>query len=339
MYKKRKELGYTWYAPADGRKLSPAYPATIHVNEFFGMTLGERAHIVRLGDIKNFKPDTTPPSKEFKEKYSQSWWDENVGYEEKGKRRNGDTSSFITNICLFGDRVKPEWKPPVIEPIDFYATITRDNALNWYESCPLHLRAKLEKEMEKYPEAEVAERSGDIYKKVRCLWGELPKKERCREDNEEMFKTYEEQEIYNEWLHEYDRQVAIEVILEHGPSVQQERKMLNEAMGFTEEEGFPMQSDGLDATQAATIRWIQSGGMTPLEFLVDVYRNGDVKMGDRLNAAKSILDFVHRKVPTKQEIDTKDVSAPRLASSVLKGLTEEELSILEKLLGKLEDKK
>lgn len=334
MYKKRRELEYAWAACRGGVDMYPAYPATIYINEFFGMTLGERAHIVRLGALKSFKPDTAPPSKEFQEKYSQEWWDKNVVFERDGQPRNGDTCNFITNMCMFKERIQPEWKPPVIEPIDFYSPITKDNALNWYESCPLHLRAKLEKEMEKYPEAEKAAEGSDMYKRVKCLWGNRPVVRSSKEEG--LLSSYEELEWLYEWLHEYDRQVATEVILTHGAAIQQERKMLNEAMGINKDDGdFPMQSDGLDATQAATIRWLQHQGQTPLEFLADTYKNDEAKMGDRITAARTLMEYIHRKIPSVQKVE-QDVklNEVKLSGNLLKGLTQEELGILEALLNK-----
>lgn len=324
--------------PDDARELYRPYPATKYVNEFFSMSLGERAHIVRLGKFKKFNPDTEAPSKEFKKKYSEEWYRDNVCCTEPGQILMGDTSTFVTNLCLFKERVQPDWKPTSVAPLDFYIQITRETALGWYESCPAHLRQRLESEMSKYPEAEEVPPSHDMYKAVKKLWGDRPVKVYCKDEEAEVFNNYVESEVFDEWIREYDRQVAVEVILTHGPSIQQERRLLNEAMGLNVDAGdLPSQAEGLEDTQAATVRWLQQSGEMPLEFLARTYRNEEAKMGDRITAARTLMDYVHRKVPVKQEIDTTTKSVPKVDPNMLRGLTENELQTLEKLLSKLGD--
>ena len=58
-------------------------------------------------------------------------------------------------------------------------------------------------------------------------------------------------------------------------------------------------------------------------------------MGDRIQAAKTLMDYVHRKIPTKQEIEHTPNATPKLAPEVLRGLSDKELDTLEKLLTKL----
>lgn len=74
----------------------------------------------------------------------------------------------------------------------------------------------------------------------------------------------------------------------------------------------------------------------PLEFLARTYRSEEAKMSDRLTAAKTLMDYVHRKIPQKQEIETKN-TVPKLEPSLLKGLNAKELETLERLLNKLSE--
>lgn len=53
-----------------------------------------------------------------------------------------------------------------------------------------------------------------------------------------------------------------------------------------------------------TLSWIQRTGDTPVEFLAKTYRSSSAKTGDRISAARALLDYVHRKMP--QTIDVKD---------------------------------
>lgn len=48
---------------------------------------------------------------------------------------------------------------------------------------------------------------------------------------------------------------------------------------------------------AAGIEWIVVTGETPLEMLVKGYRNGSWEPKDRISCAKSVLEYVHRKLP------------------------------------------
>ena len=112
--------------------------------------------------------------------------------------------------------------------------------------------------------------------------------------------------------------------------------MLNQALGLsTDINGFPLQVEGLDDTQAATVRWIQETGQTPIEVLVEMYRDPEVKVSDRIQAARAMLDFVHRKLSVKQEVETKDITEPKLSPTALKSLSDKDLKTLESLLSKL----
>lgn len=81
--------------------------------------------------------------------------------------------------------------------------------------------------------------------------------------------------------------------------------MLSQALGLKQGgNGLPSQAEGLDTTQAATVRWLESSGETPLEYLTSVYRDDtpEVRVSDKIAAARALLDYVHRKVPATVEI-------------------------------------
>jgi hypothetical protein len=52
------------------------------------------------------------------------------------------------------------------------------------------------------------------------------------------------------------------------------------------------------------VDWVQRTGETPIEYLVKTYRSSSAKTLDRISAARAVLDFVHRKMPTT--VETKD---------------------------------
>jgi hypothetical protein len=86
----------------------------------------------------------------------------------------------------------------------------------------------------------------------------------------------------------------------------------------------------------AEAAWVRLQGATPLEFLVMVYKNPWTDMKDRVNAAKSILDFVHRKLPQKIEVDGNMVETRKLSAENLGKLSDAELELFTKLLGKMD---
>jgi len=88
-----------------------------------------------------------------------------------------------------------------------------------------------------------------------------------------------------------------------------------------------------DGAEAA---WIKLQGATPLEFLCMVYKNPWNDMKDRVNAAKSILDFVHRKIPQKIEVDGSMIETRKLSAENLGKLSDAELELFTKLLGKMD---
>ena len=49
--------------------------------------------------------------------------------------------------------------------------------------------------------------------------------------------------------------------------------------------------------------WIQRTGSTPLEFLARTYRDQSVDIKQRIIAAKTVMDYVHRKMPSQIEAE------------------------------------
>lgn len=80
--------------------------------------------------------------------------------------------------------------------------------------------------------------------------------------------------------------------------------------------------------------WIKSSGWTPVEFLTTVYRAPMQKMEHRISAAKAVLEYAHRKLPTKLEVDGAVNGELKLDASALSKLTDKEIDVLTKLLEK-----
>jgi hypothetical protein len=337
---KRKKLESTAvYSITNANNSDPAYPATKQNNEFLSMTLGERAYIAQY-IIKEFCPTKADkPSSEFKKKYSSEWWKTNVQYIGRNNTlMNGDVAYFVLNACVFPERSQENWEEPKCKPIDFYCEVTEDNALDWYDSCPEHLRKRIDSAVEKYSDPTDAKEADPIYQIVAEQWGNRFPLKFTNDPNfgKELDSHYIELELYNQWCSEYEKQVIRTETLNLAPSMQKERKLLNKAMGLdVDTDGLPNQADGLDPTTGATVRWLQESGEMPLEFLARTYRSEDNKISDRLTAARTLMDYVHRKVPQKSEIDTKLISEPRLNPTLLRELSAKDLDLLEELLKKL----
>ena len=75
----------------------------------------------------------------------------------------------------------------------------------------------------------------------------------------------------------------------------------------------------------------------PLEYLARVYRSEDAKVSERINAARTLMDYVHRKIPQRQEIET-NAGAPKIDAALLRNLTPAELDVLETLVKKMSEK-
>jgi len=224
--------------------------------------------------------------------------------------------------------------------MDFYDNVNGDNAIKWYSILPPHLKLKIDNKFCEYKSGKDAQRKDnpDIYAMVEKDLGVKPKPPADPVDPLEGWSKsqLDQWETYKRWVARYDEILLISVVTAMAHSVQTERRMLNEAMGLNVSSvDFPSQAEYLDPTQQATVRWLQSSGEMPLEFLARTYRNEDAKMGDRITAARTLMDYAHKKVPVKTEVETQDITKPKLSAKVLKGLTNKELETLEKILSKL----
>lgn len=221
-------------------------------------------------------------------------------------------------------------------PIDFYAAVEASNALDWYYACPEHLRRRIDAEIASI-DVRTATRDADeaTWDSVAFALGDRPRIQYDVFEGRTEIRSYLQLAVYKTWCASYQRELIKKKTAELAPTIQRERKMLASALGLSGSDSLPDQSVDLQDTQAATIKWIQQTGETPLEFLAATYRNDGVKVGERIAAARALLDYVHRKVPVKQEIETEDKTAPKLSLAALKGLNAKELALLESLLEKL----
>jgi hypothetical protein len=72
--------------------------------------------------------------------------------------------------------------------------------------------------------------------------------------------------------------------------------------------------------------------------MVEAYKNEELKFGDRLAAAAKLMDYVHRRVPVKQEIQTEEkLGVDKVDREALRKLSAKELDLLEQLLRKATD--
>ena len=205
--------------------------------------------------------------------------------------------------------------------MDFYEVVTEENAKAWYEALPPHLRKQVDTELEQIVRAdplEVQKLDTDFSKLVSDQIGyDQPAYVAINHTAEG--NSLEECQQFDKrkaWCERYNELTLIAIVSKVAPRMQKERKMLSQALGLKQGgNGLPSQAEGLDDTQAATIRWLQTSGETPLEFLTSVYRddNPDVKTSDKIAAARALLDYVHRKVPTQVEV--KPVSNEEIAET------------------------
>jgi hypothetical protein len=114
---------------------------------------------------------------------------------------------------------------------------------------------------------------------------------------------------------------SIDAIIER-----QERELFTEGVVLHEP------SKVQDGAEAA---WVRLQGATPLEFLAMVYKNPFNSMNDRLSAAKAVLEYCHKKLPQKVEIDGKMQNTQKVTADSLSKLSDEELDLFTKLLSKL----
>ncbi len=224
-------------------------------------------------------------------------------------------------------------------PIDFYAAVDASNALDWHYGCPEHLRRKIDAEIASIDVRTVTRDADEAtWDSVAFALGDRPRIHYDVFEGRKEIRSYLQLAVYKTWCATYQRELIKKKTAELAPTIQRERKMLASALGLSGSDSLPDQSVDLQDTQAATIKWIQQTGETPLEFLAATYRDDAVKVGERIAAARALLDYVHRKLPTKQEIETEDKTAPKLSLAALKGLNAKDLDLLESLLEKLSDK-
>lgn len=223
--------------------------------------------------------------------------------------------------------------------MNFYDPVVEHNAILWYSLLPTHLKKTIDDKKAKFKNGRECTRSEvpALYETVVKEFGNRPLKPAEPADPLDGWTQaqIEQYEVLKKWSARYDELLLCSLCVEMAPMIQRERRALNEAMGLNvDAKDLPPQADGLDPTQAATVRWLQMSGEMPLEFLARTFRSDDAKMGDRLAAARTLMDYAHRKVPVKQEIEQKSL-VPKLDPFMLKGLTAKELDALEKILAKV----
>jgi len=191
--------------------------------------------------------------------------------------------------------------------MDFYDDLTEKNAVEWYGNLPEHLRKTIDGRLAKYKGGEDCTRGDDpdmwdkVVKKLGQRPAKLPVNNSIEGNTPEEIKQFDQRK---KWVSLYNDMLLIKCVLEIGPVLQKERKVLSAALNLKDD--LPDQADGLDITQAATVRWLQMTGETPLEFLANTYRDGNNRVGDRIQAARALLDYVHRKVPAQVDIKKVD---------------------------------
>lgn len=203
--------------------------------------------------------------------------------------------------------------------MDFYDSVTEENAKAWYDALPSHLKKPIDTALDQCTKADARERQKLDESMIELTSGklgyELPEfvvVNRTPEGN--MPDEIERFDRRLVWCRQYNELLFTNHIVREAPRIQKERKMLAQALGLKQGgNGLPNQAEGLDDTQAATIRWLQTSGETPLEYLTSVYRNDDseVRTSDKIAAARALLDYVHRKVPAQIEVkgpSTEDVA-------------------------------
>ena len=261
-----------------------------------GEVFNDLAFDTRVHIIKMMYPKFNPTSAKVYTgaEYTAEWFNS----------LTGDQKLSAVISCMHPERTRTDDMPvePAPQLIDFYTPVTEDNAANWYASCPEHLRKSIDKELDQLPCAEDAPTSDPVYIKVAEVWGSRPV---VKMGDEEVMSSYAEHHWLEEWVQLYDKIQLIDTVLKVAPRMQKERKMLSQALGLKQGgNGLPSQAEGLDTTQAATVRWLESSGETPLEYLTSVYRDDtpDVRVSDKIAAARALLDYVHRKVPATIEV-------------------------------------
>jgi hypothetical protein len=81
-------------------------------------------------------------------------------------------------------------------------------------------------------------------------------------------------------------------------------------------------------------KYIATRGQHPFDALKSISQNPLCRPADRIGAAKALLEYSHRKVPTNFELSGKGGGAIKLDSNQLANLSNDELDTLYALLNK-----
>lgn len=271
-----------------------------------------------------FDPPHTPVADE---QYSEAWWN----------GLNANQRTIIWQL-MFPERCVRGFKdtPKEHKPVEFYAKVKESNALGWYAGLPEHRKKQVDAELAKIIPPESAMPGSALYQATAEEWGtrpELPDIAPAGLDRDGMLRV----EVFRDWCRYYNDLATVQTIVRLAPSMQEESRALNKAMGIEAAgKDLPTQADGLESVQAATVRWLQSSGKTPLEYLAEVYRSDDpeIPVQHKISAAKALMEYTHRKIPPKvAPTDTQQTIT--LDKGALSSLSEEELHLMEKLLTKM----
>ena len=80
--------------------------------------------------------------------------------------------------------------------------------------------------------------------------------------------------------------------------------------------------------------WVRSTGKTPIEFLTAVYRHPLPLLRDRITAAKTVVEYTSRTMPSALELTGLNGGPLKVSSAMLSALSDAELADLEALLAK-----
>lgn len=95
--------------------------------------------------------------------------------------------------------------------------------------------------------------------------------------------------------------------------------------------------DPTELVQTTEAAWIRMQGWTPLEFLVHAYRNPHLRAADRITAARSVLDYAHKRLPGALGLHATPNQPPLMPAGGrmdLSKLSAAELDLFAKLLSK-----
>ena len=240
-----------------------------------------------------------------------------------------DNSMFIPVDELIADNKK-------ITQAQFTDNVSEANAIAWCDALPEYLRKGIDKDISSQLTGE--DTSPDDWPEVYAFVSEYlgyncPKRlppDPLGSDMEVIVNN----DKRRAWVKCYNHVKLVRTIIKHAKRIQHERGLLSGALGLKDGVGgLPDQGEGLDDAQASTVRWICATGESPLEYLTSIYRSEDkgIKVSDRIAASKALLDFVHKRLPSKVETKVEDA---KINVNAIKGLSAKELDALEALLKK-----